>query len=75
MSKSPQPYTPPPLYVCLQYGILYLFIEGGGATRGESEPERRLDGQQFTKLGRKYPHDRLYLQSISSDEHLPPHMR
>ncbi len=30
-----------------------------------------LEGQQFTKLGGKYQNDRLYLPSISSDEHLP----
>jgi hypothetical protein len=35
------------------------------------EPERRLEGQQFTMVGRKYQHDRLYLQYINSDEHLP----
>jgi hypothetical protein len=28
-------------------------VTGGGRV----EPERRLDGQQFTKLGRKYQHD------------------
>ncbi len=39
--------------------------------RRESEPERRLEGQQFTKLGRKYQHDLLYLQSINFDKHLP----
>jgi hypothetical protein len=46
-------------------------VAGGG--RGRVEPERRLEGQQFTKLGQKYQHDRLYeyLQSINSDEHLP----
>ncbi len=38
---------------------------------GRVEPERRLEGQQFTKLGRKYQHDSLYLQSINSDKHLP----
>jgi hypothetical protein len=31
--------------------------------RGRVEPERRLEGQLFTKLGRKYQHDWLYLQS------------
>ncbi len=28
------------------------------------------EGQQFTKLGRKYKHDCMYLQSIKSDKHL-----
>jgi hypothetical protein len=41
--------------------------EGGGGV----EPERRLEGQQFIKLGRKYQQDWLYLQSINSDKHLP----
>jgi hypothetical protein len=31
----------------------------------------RLEGQQLTKLGGKYQHDGLYLQSIKSDKHLP----
>ncbi len=35
------------------------------------EQERRLEGQQFTKLGIKYEYDWLYLQSINSDKHLP----
>jgi hypothetical protein len=45
-------------------------VEGRG---GGDELERRFEGQQFTKLGRKYEyqHDRLYLQSIYSDKHLP----
>jgi len=34
------------------------------------EPERSIDGQQFTKVGRKYQHDWLYIQSINSDKHL-----
>jgi hypothetical protein len=42
---------------------------GGG---GRVEPERRLGGQQFTRLSQKYQqHDWLYLQSINSDKHLP----
>ncbi len=46
----------------------YWYREGG---RVEIEPKRRLEGQQFTKLGRKFQHDWLYLQSINSDKHLP----
>jgi hypothetical protein len=38
---------------------------------GIVEPERRLERQQFLKLGQKYHHDWLYLQSIISDKHLP----
>ncbi len=29
-----------------------------------------LEGQQFTKMGQKYPHDWLYLQLINSDKRL-----
>jgi hypothetical protein len=46
---------------------VYLFTQGRGERGGRVEPERKLDGQQFTKLGRKYQHDCLYLQSINSD--------
>ncbi len=42
-----------------------------GRERGGVEPERKLKGQQFTKLGRKYQHDWLYLQSLNSDKHMP----
>ncbi len=61
-------YPPPPykLYTCIQVYGTYPHREGGGI-----EPERRLEGQQFTKLGQKYLHDWLYLQSINSDKHLP----
>jgi hypothetical protein len=53
------PYPPPPptsytLYTCVQH--TYSHREGEG---GIVEPERRLEGQQFTKLGRKYQHDWL----------------
>jgi len=37
----------------VQYTV-YLFTQGSG---GRVEPERRLEGKQFTKLGRKYRHD------------------
>jgi hypothetical protein len=49
--------------VNLFYGVsVYMYVlyfdtgkgDGGG---GRVEPERRLEGQQFTKLGRKYQHD------------------
>ncbi len=51
-----QPYT-----VCK-----YCTLTQGRVAAGEGggEPERRLEGQQFTTLGQKYLHDRLYLQSI-----------
>jgi hypothetical protein len=50
------PY-PPALHTVYVYTV-YLFTQGRG---GRVEPERRLEGQQFTKLGRKYQHDCLYL--------------
>jgi len=43
-----------------------LTQERGG--EGEELNQREgLDEQQFTKLGRKYQYDWLYLQSITSD--------
>jgi hypothetical protein len=36
------------------YTTIYLFTQEVG---GRVEPERRLERQQFTKLGRKYQHD------------------
>jgi hypothetical protein len=67
----PRPSTPYPLppyimYACIQY--VYLFTHRGGG--GRVEPERRLEGQEFTKLGRKYKQDCLYLPFMSSDKHL-----
>jgi hypothetical protein len=63
------PFPPPPytLYRCILY--TYSHREGGGG--GRVEPERRLEGQQFAKLGQKSQHDYLYLQSIKSDKHQP----
>ncbi len=55
LSEAQNPFTPPPtphthtLYTCIQY--TYSLREGGGGRK----PERRLEGQQFTK--RKYQHD------------------
>jgi hypothetical protein len=63
-AQNPIPSPHYTLYTCIQY--TYTDREGGTV-----EPERRLEGQQFTKLSRKYLRDWLYLQSINSDKHLP----
>jgi hypothetical protein len=47
---SPPPYT---LHTC----TLYTYSRENWVGGGESEPERRLEEQQFTRLGRKYQHD------------------
>jgi hypothetical protein len=65
MSEAQNPmYSPPPPHTV----YVYTYLPGKG---GRFESERRLEGQQFTKLGRKYQQDWLYLQSINSDKHLP----
>ncbi len=63
--RCPEP--PPPLHYFLNT-VLYLFTQGA---EGRVEPERRLEWQQFKKLGRKYQHDWLYLQ-MDYDKRLPP---
>ncbi len=57
----------PALYTYIQYCILIHTGKrvGGG---GRVEPERRLERQQFTKLGREYQHDCMCLQSINSEK-------
>ena len=65
-NRIQHPTTPSqPHTVC----IYCTLTQGRGG--GRVEPQRRLEGQQFTKLGRKYQHDWMYLQSINSDKHLP----
>ncbi len=66
--SDPEPHTSTPYtpWTCIQYSILIHTGKGGRV-----EPERRLDGQQFTKQGRKYKHDWIHLQSINSDKRLP----
>ncbi len=54
------------LHTVYVYTVYLSHKEGGG----RFEPEKRLEEQQFTKLGRKYQHDWLYLQSINSDKYL-----
>ncbi len=59
--------TPYPLTHSIRvYSILIYTGKGGGRNHAE-----RLEGQQFTKLGRKYQLDWLYLQSVNSEKHLP----
>ncbi len=60
--------TPPPFHTVYVYTVYYTFSHRGV---GRVESESRLEGWQFTLLGRKYKHDWLYLRSINSDEHLP----
>ncbi len=64
-ARHPRPL---PATHCLYICTVLWHREGGG---GRVEPERRLEGHQFTKLGRKYQHDWLYLQSVNSDKYLP----
>jgi hypothetical protein len=47
---------PRTLLHCIRVYTVYLFTQGRWG-RGRVEPESRLEGQQFTKLGRKYQHD------------------
>jgi hypothetical protein len=69
LSEAQNPIPLFPLTHCMSvYSILIHTRKGG---RGRVIPERRGEGQQFTKSGRKYQHDCLYLQSINSDKHLP----
>ncbi len=60
-ARTPYPSPPYTMYRCIQN--TYSHREGGGIG-GRVEPERRLEGQQFTKLARKY-------QSFNSVKHLP----
>ncbi len=51
-----RPRTPtPPLHTV--YACISILIHIGKGDGGRIEPERRSEGQQFTKLGRKYQHD------------------
>ncbi len=50
---GPDPHTRSPYHTvyCIHYSI--LSHRGKGAGGGRDEPERRLEGQQFSQLGRK----------------------
>jgi hypothetical protein len=57
ISLGPEPRTPSPpytLYTCIQYSVI---IHVGRREGEKVEPERRGEGQQFTKLDQKYQHD------------------
>jgi hypothetical protein len=55
------PHTPPLTHcICIYSTLIHT---GKGGSEGRVKPERRGEGQQFTKLGRKYQHD---LQTINS---------
>jgi hypothetical protein len=54
-SNRTQHPPPPPSHTLSVYCILYFDI-GKGGKGGRVEPERRLEVQQFTKLGPKYQH-------------------
>jgi hypothetical protein len=53
LSDAHNPIPTHPLHNEFVYTV-YLLTQGGW---GGVEPERRLERQQFTKLGRKYQHD------------------
>jgi hypothetical protein len=56
LSEAQNPILPPLTHcICVQYTVL-LSTQGKGEG-GRVEPERKLEGQQFTKLGRKYQRD------------------
>jgi hypothetical protein len=60
------PNPPPPPTHCIRVYRIIIHTRKGGRG-GRVEPERRLEGQQVTKLGGKYQHALLYLESINSD--------
>ncbi len=76
VTNTHQDSTPPPppptthTTHCL-YMLYFDTGKGGGGWRVEPERRLRVEGQQFTKLGRKYQQNWMYLQSINSGKHLP----
>jgi hypothetical protein len=71
---GPEPHTPPPaytLYTCIPVYSIRTYSHREWGEGGSVEPQRKGEGQQFTKLGLKYQQYCLYLQSIKFDKHLP----
>jgi hypothetical protein len=59
LSEAPSPTVTPchtPAYT-LYIHVYSILIHTGKGEGRRVEPESRLEGQQFTKLGRKYQHD------------------
>jgi hypothetical protein len=82
LKKSPCKGTSRHVFICLRHRTqhpsplthctgVYSILLHTGKEGGGVEPERRGEGQQYTKLGRKYQHESLYLQSITPEKHLP----
>ncbi len=64
LSEAQNPISPlSPLDTVYVYTIYYSISHREGGQGKRVEPERRLEGQQFRKLGRKYLRYWLYLQS------------
>ncbi len=51
LSEAQNPIRPP-----LHTVYVYTVLIHTGRKGGRVQPERRLEGQQFTELGRKYQH-------------------
>jgi hypothetical protein len=68
LSEAQNPMSPPPLYTVYVY-INSKLIHTGKGGGGRVEPQRRGEGQQFSKLRRKHQHDCISM-SMNSDKHL-----
>ncbi len=62
-----RPRTPYPLPL---HTVDVSFAQGRGEGR-ELNQREKVRGAKVHKLGRKYQHDGLHLQSINFDKHLP----
>jgi hypothetical protein len=57
LSEAQNP-IPPPLTYCITVYVCTVYLVTQGRGEGDRvEPGRRLEGQQFTKLGQKYQRD------------------